>query len=313
MNSMEPIVTNHASLVSVGYPSNTQRYFLEDSIIAHTDEKKLIIDNGLKEIRDNNSAKWLDLGLTNGGLLGLSYFCETSYNGSASELLLRTRETRYFDFLATHVLRISGTAKEKEFIDSIVAKNHNNSLVYGFPNPLSVGLAVFCENGDYLVSTRRSNNVKTGGLLYGGQLYCMRGSSIKEDYQGSYLNKTGLPYITARRGLVEEMGLSNLDISLGKLFIHTFVKDTELMDYKFLGVFITGLSSNEIYAKWESTQNRAEDSSMIFINVNTPEKRRMLIKNINTEQAAWSSVAALAIKNSLNFYGYLQYRNEATK
>jgi hypothetical protein len=80
------------------------------------------------------------------------------------KLRLSAQTYRYFDFLSTHRLLLFGNPEEQEFLRQKLGEPDSLTPVPGFPTPLSVGLSLFCENGKYLVLTRRAKLASNGGL-----------------------------------------------------------------------------------------------------------------------------------------------------
>jgi hypothetical protein len=58
------------------------------------------------------------------------------------------------------------------------------------------------------------------------------------------------PSVIARRGLYQELGLSDTDISASDVRLHSFAWASDLLDYKFFGHVVTSLSYSAVQNRW---------------------------------------------------------------
>ena len=79
--------------------------------------------------------------------------------------------------MSTHHLLRLGSPEEKAFLLEF-REIHYLEPAQFFPNPLSVGLSLFCEGGDYLVLTKRTKLISSGGLIWGNQIYNAVGENV---------------------------------------------------------------------------------------------------------------------------------------
>jgi hypothetical protein len=210
---------------------------------------------------------------------------------------------RYFDFLATHRLLLFGNPQEQELLRQKVGEPDSLTPVPGFPTPLSVGLSLFCENGKYLVLTRRANLASNGGLWWGNSIFNAVGEnmSLEKDRGGDYRGAARVsPWKTALRGLQEEIGLEDKDCSGLDVHLHSLVWDTRILDYKFFGYAVSPISRTELEQRcWTHASDRHENRELFFVECRTRKQCVNIIRTIESHRNEWSSEAILCTILSL--------------
>ena len=195
----------------------------------------------------------------------------------------------------------SGTSEEREFLESKIDTTHYLQPIELFPNPLSVGLSLFCENGNCLVLTKRTKLPSSGGLLFGGSIYNAVGESVAlVDVDGDYQGKTRLSiWRTAKRGLREEMGIDFFGGKRESLVIHSLVWDNRMLDYKFFGHTINGMSRAEVRRLWTNAPDRHESWDINFRDSSNREQCLKIIQDIIANREEWGSECILCTIRSL--------------
>ena len=217
--------------------------------------------------RSEHADKWKADGFTNGtpiGIAGISIIRTSDdpsaeLRGRAHKLELSVHRYHYFDFLATHMLRLVGSEGERSALDALVGDGPGQP-VPGFPTPCSVGLSVFCEDGAYILLTRRAVKSGAGGYWEAGKIFnCVAENAAPRDFAAANREAhESTPDVIARRGLYEEMGFREEDIQAARLRLHSFAWASDVLDFKFFGIFETSLSRSESQEKWRNAVDRLE-------------------------------------------------------
>lgn len=252
-----------------------------------THEREFILDSNLKsEINyEKKEKEWIRNNLKNNQLIGVTkidpHRLSENIGGNSHLLHISAQQYHYFDFLATGRILSSGSDEEKELILKYL-KEDGYTPQPNFPNPLSVGLTVFCQKGDYIVLGKRSTNVSTGGDWEGGKLYNAVGENANlSDIDNSYKGFSSIsPWKTAKRGLSEELGLIERTNNKEAIQLHSFVYDKRVYDYKFFGYFISGFSIEEVRHYWIENASDKESIKLDFIDVSTSQNVKNLIKRM---------------------------------
>jgi hypothetical protein len=205
--------------------------------------------------------------------------------------------------LATHVLRLRGTDTEKAALDAIVGASTPDHPVAGFPTPCSVGLSVFCENGATLLLVRRSRSAGAGGYWEPGSVFNAVGENANlSDFTSSnrHANESS-PSVIARRGLYQELGLSDTDISASDVRLHSFAWASDLLDFKFFGHVVTPLSYSEVQSRWREAPDRSETTGAELIRwpVQSLAECRRVLTAIRDNPDRWSPEAIFSTVRSL--------------
>jgi hypothetical protein len=226
---------------------------------------------------------------------------EITTQSNSHQLRIKGHTYNYFDFLATHRLFQTGTPEEQDFLTKKVGKPHYLEPVSSFPNPLSVGLSLFIENGDSLVLTRRTKLASSGGLWSGNTVFNAVGENItpRDTYGNDYQGSTRLsPWITAKRGLQEEIGIgfNPKDMSL---VLHSFVWDRRILDYKFFGYVVNAFSQADIRKAWINASDRHESWELIFYQCSNEKQIAQLLYELISNKETWASECILCTVLSL--------------
>ena len=272
-------------------------------------------------LRQPHADRWSEEGFTDGEQVGTSAFTiiRTSDVGGdeldarSHHLQLKVHSYQYFDFLATHRLRLEGTDAERLVLDDVVGIPNPQSPVVGFPNPCSVGLSMFCESGGQLVLSRRSTNSASGGHWEGGKVYNAvgEGAALRDFHVALDGSQQSTPEVIAKRGIYEELGLAPEEIEACVLKIHSFAWATDLLDHKFFGVAISPLSSSEVQARWTAATDRSEaDGALLDIRpARSREDCRAILSTIRGNPEDWAPEATFSTVRSLLCLGRIGERD----
>jgi hypothetical protein len=297
------------ALVQAGWASDG--YFPNGTITLRLGASFKLKNESVARLREDHANEWARQGFTDGEQIGISSISivrtsdePTSQTDMKSHhLQLLVHRYRYFDFLATHVLRLRGTEEERSALNSVVGRFGPHTPVDGFPNPCSVGLSLFCEGGTQLALLRRSDNSGSGGWWASEKIYNAVGEGVAgRDFSamldGSY---ESTPDTTGKRGLYEELGFSVEDIEACAIHIHSFAWSSELLDHKFFGLAISPLSCSEAQERWRNAHDRPESTgtTMSFYPTTSRVECMDLVTLIRDHPDDWSPEAIFATIRSL--------------
>jgi hypothetical protein len=285
--------------------------FREGSVVLELDGEFALDPQLGQALREPRQDQWSELGNVNLRQVGISAIRISrtsdeafgSHHDDAHRMLVKVHENDYYDFLATHRLRLTGSDSERETLDRLVGVPDPRVAIAAFPNPCSVGLSLLCDGGKTLVLTRRSESSSSGGLWEGGQHYNAVGENVApRDFtisSGGARHTT--PQTVARRGLFEEVGFTEADIEECELAIHSLAWASDLLDHKFFGYAVTPLSGAEVLNRWRSAPDRSESKgdNLDLRPVDSPTACRSLIESISTDHDEWSPEATFSTLRTL--------------
>lgn len=270
------------------------------------------------ELRAAHQLAWSSAGLVDGQQYGIKSFqirrvsddAHAELTGTAHVLEVESHSYSYFDFQATHVLRLVGTDDERRRLDELVAGYGCDQPLRAFPTPLSVGLSLLCEGGETLVLTRRSTALGGAGYWAAGKRYNAVGENAAERDFTSLSGPVGLttPHQVARRGLFEEMGFSDSDLAATPVFLHTFAWASDLLDYKFFGYAATSLSFAEVERRWQQAPDRHETSGTALARFpfRSKEDCMKILADIRSSDGDWATEAAFCTIYTMIVLGRLR-------
>lgn len=290
-------------VVQTGWKSDT---FAQDEVVLTLGPDFELSSDIAATIRDAHRAGWEQHDLKDNIQVGLSAVDPHRVSDEVGEktthqLRLAGQRYHYFDFLATHRTLLEGSVEEKQLLADHISERHSLQPVAAFPNPLSVGLSLFCEDGNCLVLTRRTKLTSSGGTWFGDAVFNAVGENVSlRDVAGYYDGLDRLsPWETAKRGLSEEMGFTTSDVAESRLVLHTFSWDTRILDYKFFGFATSSISRNEVQQRWTFASDRHEAWSLIFVDIKTRRKRANFVRDMVEHRHDWSSEAILCTVRSM--------------
>ena len=227
------------------------------------------------------------------------------------QLRLKGHEYKYFHFLSTNRILFQGNEKEHELVAEYIVKRDSLHPVPEFANPLSVGVSLFCEDGASLVLTRRTDKESIGGTWEANSIFNAVAENISEsDVTGSFKGKTRLsPWITAARGLREEMGFYHRDVTKYTIVLHSFVWDRRILDYKFFSYVVTDLSRSEIEKRWEEAPDKHENSKPFYFDTRSSADGIDLLKKLVQNKDEWSLEAIFSTVRSMLILGKITHKN----
>ncbi|WP_433495483.1 hypothetical protein ACQP26_09470 [Micromonospora sp. CA-248089] len=270
-----------------------------------------INDPRVTAIRDQHRPQWLSDGLEDGQQVGIATLRisrvsdrpEDDRAGRSHRIACQMHVYGYFSFLATHRLLLTGDAEEREVLKGIAGEPNCAEPIHGFPNPFSVGLSVFCEDGDYLALTRRTTSIGAGGDWHGGKVFNAVGENAAPRDFSPGLDGTvrSTPYLIAQRGLREELGLPMVEIDASEIRLHSLAYAIDLRDHKFFGYVLTRLSRSDLQDAWRHAPDRTEStgSDLDFHSVQTEADTRRLLRRVVDEAERWAPEAVFCAIRSV--------------
>ncbi len=287
-------------------PGWSEGLFSEKHIVLTVEKKKMDFPLEIgKHVLDKEASTWFDLGLRNNLLIGLydidPFRISEDSSSEAHRLRLRAHRYKYFQFLSTNRIFCDGNSEHNELIQKYVAKKAPLHPIPEFANPLSVGLALFCEDGMTLVLTCRTEKESSSGIWEPGAIFNAVGENMNEqDKVGTYRGKDRFsPWKTAARGLKEEMGFKNAEIEKYDICLHSFVWDKRLLDYMFFGYVISDLSRSQIERQWLEAEDRHENKNINFVSVKDKSDCLTLLEDIKLNRDKWSLEALFSTLRTL--------------
>ncbi len=261
------------------------------------------------QIRERHASEWIAKRLTDGeqvGIRNLRIFRHSDDPGDervgrSHSIEIEAHVYHYFDFLATHRLIANGSAEERSLLTGFAVETNPEQTIAGFPNPLSVGLSLFCEQGQVLALVVRTKVGATGGLWQGGKVFNAVGENFApRDFSLSLSGEAeSSPIVVGRRGLYEEVGLSEDEIDGCTIAFHSVAWASDILDHKFFGYAITPLAQAQVQARWENAPDRSENRQIQFARVATPQDCRFLWRKILASSDQWSPEAIFCTARSL--------------
>ncbi len=164
--------------------------FVPEEVVLTVDGDFELSNETLMRIRESHKVEWEQTGQTNNFQIGLSKIDPHRINDEVGgrlthQLRLYAHKYRFFDFLATNRMLKEGSAEEKRELVEFIPERHGLRPISAFPNALSVGLSLFCEDGSCLVLTRRTRLVSSGGGWSAGKVFNAVGENItRRDVDG---------------------------------------------------------------------------------------------------------------------------------
>ncbi len=276
--------------------------FVDEDVVITLDTEYNLPSDIKEKIFDIHEADWISQNMTNDIQFGISRIDPHRISDNTTGGVKNTHQLRlwghtyhYFDFLSTHKIYYYGTEEEKIFLQNLIQEDiHYLKPIPSFPNILSVGLSLFPEKGDCLVLTRRTPLASSGGhwsgkLMFNAVGECVSPKDISGDYQGAPRIS---PWITAKRGLYEEIGINLFDRDKNSsLQLHSLAWDNRILDYKFFGYVINNLSRADVERSWINAPDRNENWNLIFYDTATRQQCLGIINDIVKNRTEWSSEA----------------------
>jgi hypothetical protein len=279
------------------------------------------LPESLVPLRERHAPGWEDDGFFNGEQIGLrgmrirrlSDDPERAAIGSTHILEIDANPYSYYDFLSTHVLWLTGEPEERSTLEAFVDESHDDPSQIDWPTPLSVGLSLFCDGGDTLFAPRRTAKREGGGYWEAGKVYNAVGEGMnRRDFISLDGPLRAAPITTAKRGLLEEVGLSGHQVNDTHIRMHSFALATDLLDYKFFGSGTTQMSRSEVEECWRSAPDRAEAQSAggaMFFDVSSRRAARQLLDLIGDQQGDWAPEAVFSTVRSLLYLRLVSERD----
>lgn len=226
-------------------------------------------------------------------------------SGPAHEIAITAHSYSFFEMKATNLEWFE--EGQPELLRAYAQDARHDSHADMFPTPLSVGLSVFCEEGRFLVLTRRTATLAQGGHLNAGQ-YCnaVGENCAPADAQGESQGKPRLSiFRTATRGLLEEMGLELRQVEQAVPTLHSLAWDPGILDYKFFGYVSCALAQEEIRSLWRRASDKSENRELEFVDVHDSKAAARLVAQMSEAVDQWSDEARFGTIMSLVSIGRL--------
>jgi hypothetical protein len=284
-----------------------------DSIFKFSDviitvEGTFQLDDGIKKAinYEEKVIDWSNKNLQNNQLVGISkidpFRLTENLEDNKHILHISAHRYNYFDFLSTGRIYFKGSLEEKERIKDFI-KFEEYLPQEKFPNPLSIGLTLLCENEKYIVFGKRSPLPSSGGDWKPLTWFNPVGENANvSDFDGNYHRQFPKLSIwnTAKRGLYEELGIID-EISDEKVQIHSFVYDTQILDYKFFGFLNLDQSCQQIRQNWKEKSIDKEFVDLQFVEISTMKQVHSLIESFILERNMWATECVFCSIRSLLF------------
>jgi hypothetical protein len=303
-------------LVQAGWDEHG--YFAEGTAVLRLGGEFRLTSQLAGKMRTPHEAKWHQQGQQDNWQVGINAIRISRISEEPSGiatgrnhlLLLTAHSFRYFDFLATHRLRLSGTADEQAQLNAIAGSPHPEEPVGDFPNPCSVGVSVLCEDGAKLILARRTHRVASGGDWMAGKLYNPVGETVCPHDFSALFSHEATPDVVAKRGLHQEMGFTKLDIDQSPPRIHSLAWAADLLDHKFFGLVTTSLSEAEVTERWRAAQDarEADPTGLVSYPIHSPGARRALLASIRDNPTDWAPETLFCTIRSLTVLGQISPR-----
>jgi hypothetical protein len=160
--------------------------------------------------------------------------------------------------------------------------------------------------------TRRSSKHATGGHWEGGKIFNAVGEgATPKDFSASFDGVlTSTPHVVARRGLNEEMGLSEDDIRSCEIRIHSFAWASDQLDFKFFGLAIVDTPQLEVRDRFKTdAPDGFESDELLFFHVRTRNECLNLLRRIRDELEDWTPEGVFSTIRSLLVLQKLRQRD----
>jgi hypothetical protein len=254
--------------------------------------------------------EWIDQSLKNNRQVGVRNVDVVPDDHRTNRCLeIQGQEYNYFEFMATNRRYHEGDADERKFLAEFVKSTDRDfrDVIQHFANPLSVGVTLFCEDGQCLVITQRSIKTSSGSGWEAGKIFNAVGenTNLKDQVGSSIQGSVRVsPFKTAWRGLKEEMGLRiSEDYDATDFQLHTFTFDRQIYDYKFFGYLVTSLTRDEVEERWERAVDKMEThKEPIFVKAGNKRECLEIVGRIRDERKEWSKEAIFSTLRALELY-----------
>lgn len=296
------------TLVQAGWDEHGS--FPRGSVVLRLAGRFELTDPQTKAIRGRHMSEWSADGLTNGETVGIRAITNIRTSddplderaGRAHQLALDVHRYDYFDFQATHVKRLHGSAEEQSLLNALASSAGPDQPVAGFPTPCSVGLSVFCEDRAFLMLGRRPKQGGSGGWWQAGKIFNAAGEMVAvRDFAAAHRNPAETtPHVVAERALHEEVGFDDHDIADCQIRLHSFAWSSELLDFKFFGSVETSLSRADVQNRRRHAPDRESAGHQLeeWPVASTSDCRR-LFTAIRDKPSDWSPEAIFGTIRSL--------------
>ena len=299
------------SLVLVQAGWGEDGVFANEAVTLELGDDFKIKDPQLVKIEGDWKSQWLAEGYDDGLQVGIASLLinrvsdrpEDESSCRSHRILCRMHTYNYFSFLATHRLLLAGWEGERRILTEIAGPPNCRGSIREFPNPFSVGLSVFCEDGDYLALTRRTTSLAAGGHWHGGKIYNAVGeNAAPRDFGPGHDGRVrSSPYRVGRRGLWEELGLPDVEIDASAIHMHSLAYAMDLRDHKMFGFMVTRLSRDELQDSWRHAPDRSESAGtgIEYYSVRTEADTRRLLQETVAEADHWAPEAIFCTVRSV--------------
>lgn len=281
--------------------------FSEEQVVVTVDDTYELPEDILQNIYKPYQLKWETSGQKNNQQYGVSEIDphrisdEGATKSTSHQLRIKGHLFNYFDFLSTNRLYYLGTREDQEILMARIDNPHYLKPIADFPNLLSVGLSLFCENGNCLVLTRRTVLISSGGTWSGQSIFNAvgEGVTLRDVYGADYQGVARLsPWITAKRGLREEIGIEFHEKKMS-LYLHSFVWDSRILDYKFFGYTVNTLSRSDVKRAWINAPDRHENYELLYYDCGNLNQTKKIVSELVLNRENWSSESILCTLLSL--------------
>ena len=285
--------------------------FAEDHVQILVDSDYSLPEPLASEIREVHRSEWGRQNQEDKVQIGLASVDPHRISDEPSErqhaLSISAKRIRYYDFLASNRILLHGSEAEKAKVEPFIEQRHCLHPVTAFANPLSIMLSAYCEDGRYLLLTTRTDLPSSGGTYFPDTVFNAVGEMLNpRDACGSDGDAIRVsPWVTAERGLHEEMGWLQTDVGAARIVFHSMLWDARILDYKFAGYVESQMSRALAEERWLRAPDRHENKSIRFVEAGNRSACRAVVQEIARCYEEWSCEARITTLLSFLYSGRL--------
>jgi hypothetical protein len=254
------------------------------------------------EIRAKNSRQWRDRGAKDKANVGIKQL--TIDSDAPLRMSISAHVYRWFDFLATHKSALAESTPT--CLSEYLLKAKPFVPVESFPNPLGLGLTVYCNSGKTVVVGVRSSPEDDVVGWYGGRLTNGVGeNAVREDFTHSELKQLHVLSVLGLRGLREELGLYKQHVASPGITVHLLDWAKDVRDLKFFGDASTDLNEQEVRYRWEHHARDKDTRELRFIDVSTKATAEDFWLAESERRRRWTPELRICLASSLLRRGLL--------
>lgn len=289
--------------------------FAEDHVQILVDADYSLPEPLASDIREARRSEWDLQKMEDKIQIGLASLDPHRISDEPSEqqhvLSIGAKRIRYYDFLASNRVLLDGSEPERAKVEHFIGQRHYLHPVTEFANPLSIMLSGYCEGGRYLLLTTRTDLPSSGGTYSPGTVFNAVGEMLNPRdacaSDGDVIRVS--PWLTAERGLHEEMGWRHTHVRDAEIVFHSLIWDERILDYKLAGYVESPMSRALAEERWVRAPDRHENLSIRFIEAGNRTACRRVVQKITRHYDEWSCEALITTLLSFLHSGRLDTKD----